>query len=69
MYWKLNQNLKRLKSPDSSLFRMEGGAFLTERIQSLTWAYMGQQGRLLVLHYVNHQLYAKSEAGDEHIPL
>ena len=43
--------------------------FPTERIQSLTSAYMGQQGRLLVFHYVDHQLHAKLEAGDEHIPL
>ena len=54
---------------DSSLFRSGGGYFPTERNQSLTWAYTGQQGRLFVLHYVDHQLYAKSKSGDEHIPL
>ena len=37
--------------------------------KSLTWAYTGRQGRLFVLHYINHQLHAKPEAGDEHIPL
>jgi hypothetical protein len=62
-------NLKRLKSPDSSLFGGVGVSFPTERIQLLTWAYMGQQGRLFVFHYVDHQLHAKSESGDEHIPL
>ena len=43
--------------------------FPTQRIQSLTSAYMGQQGRLIVFHDVDHQLHAKPEAGDEHIPL
>ena len=43
--------------------------FPIERIQSLTSAYMEQQGRSFVLHYVDHQLHAKPESGDEHIPL
>ena len=54
---------------DSSLFGGVGVSFLTERIQSLTRAYMGQQGQLFVVHYINHQLHAKPEACDEHIPL
>ena len=61
--------IKRLKSPDSSLL-VEGCTFFRlERIQSLISAHMGQQGRLFVLHYVNHQLHAKPEAIDEHISL
>ena len=43
--------------------------FPTGRIQSLTSAYMGQQGRLIVFHYVDHQFHAKSESSDKHIPL
>ena len=42
--------------------------FLTERNQSLTSAYTGQQGRLFVLHDIDHQLHAEPESGDEHIP-
>ena len=37
--------------------------------QSLTWAYTGRQGRLFVAYHINHQLYAKPEACNEHIPL
>ena len=44
------------------------GTFPTEQNQSLTSAYIGQQGRLFVFHYVDHQFHAKPEAGDEHIP-
>ena len=50
-------------------FNLVGGVFPTDRIQSLTWAYMEQQRRLLILHDIDHQLYSKPEAGDEHIPL
>ena len=53
---------------DSSLFGAEGCIFPTERSQSLTSAHKGQQGRLIVFHYVDHQFHAKPEAGDEHIP-
>ena len=60
---------KRLKSPDSSLFLVEVCTFPTKQIQSLTRAYMGQQGRLIVFHDVDHQIHAKPESGDEHIPL
>ena len=28
-----------------------------------------RQGQLFVLHYVDHQLHAKPESSDEHIPL
>ena len=59
---------KSLKSPDSSLLGVEGCTRM-ERIQSLTSAYMGQQGRLIVCHYVDHQLHAELKSGDEHIPL
>ena len=60
---------KKAQIADSSLFW--GGGWVTspcEQIQSLTPAYMGQQGRLFVLHYVDHQLHAEPEAVDEHIP-
>ena len=50
-------------------FLVEGCTFPIERIQSLMLAYMGQQGRLFVAHHINHQLHAKSESGDKHIPL
>ena len=60
--------IKRLKSPDSSLLGGRVYFFRLERIQSLISAHMGQQGRLFVLHYVDHQFHAKPEAGDEHIP-
>ena len=63
------QKLQKAQIADSSLFGVEGGHFPPERIQSLTLAYMGQQGRLFVFHYVNHQLHAEPEAIDEHIPL
>ena len=62
-------NLKRLKSPIQAFFFFISVTFPTERIQSLTSAYMGQQGRLLVFHYIDHQLHSKPESGDEHIPL
>ena len=49
-------------------FNLVGGVFPTERNQSLTRAYVGQQGRLFVFRYVDHQFHAEPEAGDEHIP-
>ncbi len=64
----IHPNLKRLKSPIQAFFGWRAVTFPTERIQSLTSAYMGEQWRLLVLHDVDHQLHAKSESGDEHIP-
>ena len=42
--------------------------FPSEQNQSLTSAYVGQQGRLFVFRYVDHQLHTKPESGDEHIP-
>ena len=65
----LQSGLSKTQIADSSLSWVEGCTFPTERNQSLTSAYMGQQGRLFVFHYVDHQLNAKSEAGDEHISL
>lgn len=60
---------KRLKSPDSSLF--QGRSYFPDLADSIAHSgfFWGQQGRLFVLHYINHQLYAKPEAIDEHIPL
>ena len=63
------QRFNRLKSFDSSLLDFFVGTFSCERNQSLTWAYTGRQGRLFVAYHINHQLYAKPEACNEHIPL
>ena len=67
MRWTFYQNLNRLKSPIQAFLGYRA-YFSIERIQSLTTAYTGQQGRLFVFHYVDHQLHTKPESGDEHIP-
>ncbi len=51
-----------------AFFGWRAVTFPIERNQSLTAAYVGQQGWLIVFHDIDHELYAKSESGDEHIP-